>query len=184
MNMPRLRRLMVTLSLLTGLGACAHPSLPPIPPVTYVDIDRYMGDWYVISSIPSYIERHAHNAIESYSRRPDGRIQTEFRYRDGSTDGKLKTLHPVGEVIPDTGNAVWSMQFIWPIKAQYIVAYLDLEYRHVIVARNKRDYVWIMARTPSLSRSEMDGLVQRVADMGYDVSQLRPVPQRWPESAH
>lgn len=33
------------------------------------------------------------------------------------------------------------MQVLWPIKAQYIVAYLKDDYSQVIVARDARDYV-------------------------------------------
>jgi apolipoprotein D and lipocalin family protein len=71
------------------------------------------------------------------------------------------------------------MQFIWPIKADYRIAYLDADYSRTIIARNKRDYVWIMARRPQIPDSEYEELVSAVKDMGYDISQLRRVPQRW-----
>jgi apolipoprotein D and lipocalin family protein len=74
------------------------------------------------------------------------------------------------------------MQFIWPIKAEYIIAYLDDEYQHTIIARNARDYVWIMARTPQVSDADYRKLVQFCADIGYDTTKIQQVPQRWPES--
>ncbi len=153
-----------------------------MPTVEQVDLRRYQGDWYVIAAIPSYLERHAYNAIESYSLRADGKIQTTFRYRNGSFTAPVKTMRPVGTVRPGTGQAVWGMQFIWPISAEYLVVYLDPGYQTVIVGRNKRDYVWIMARTPTLPEPEYEHLVERVAALGYDVGKLRKVPQRWPES--
>lgn len=162
---------------LAGCGADA-----PMPHVAHVDLQRYMGPWYVIASIPSFFERRAYDAVESYAWRPDGTIQTTFRYRDGSFDAPVKTMRPVGTVQPGTGQAVWGMQFIWPIKAEYIVAYLDPDYQTVIVARSKRDYVWIMSRTPSLAPQAYQQLVQRVAALGYDTSKLRKVPQQWPPS--
>lgn len=157
------------------LSACAEQS--PIAPVPHVDVQRYMGDWYVIAAIPTYFERHAFDAVESYALRPDGRIQTTFTYREGAPDGKLKTMHATGFVHADAGNAVWGMQFLWPIKAEYIIAWLDPDYRTVIVARNKRDYVWIMARTPTVSEQQYQSLVTKVAAMGYDTHRLRRVPQ-------
>ena len=163
-----------------SLAGCAAGT--PMPPVAHVDVSRFMGDWYVIASIPSYPERDAFNAIESYRLLPDGRIQTTFRYRKGSFDSKLKTMHPVGTVQADTGNAIWGMQFIWPIKAEYVIAYLDPDYQTVVVGRSKRDYVWIMARTPAISDAAYEQLVQRVIALGYDVGKLRKVPQRWPEA--
>lgn len=171
--------------LLQGVVAAALVALPltgcadqaPIVPVRHVDVQRYMGDWYVIAAIPTYFERHAYHAVESYALRPDGRIQTTFTYRDGTPDGKLKTMHATGFVHADSGNAVWGMQFLWPIKAEYIIAWLDPDYRAVIVARNKRDYVWIMARSPTIPESQYDLLVAHVAAMGYDTRRLRKVPQ-------
>jgi apolipoprotein D and lipocalin family protein len=167
-------------ALVALLSGCSTPT--PMPPVAYVDLDRFMGDWYVIASIPTRMERNACNAIESYRLREDGRIQTTFRYRDASADGKLKTMHPVGTVRPDTNNAVWGMQFIWPIQAEYVIAYLDEDYREVIVGRSKRDYVWIMARGPDMADADYNRLVARVAALGYATTDLRRVPQVWPET--
>lgn len=167
--------LAVWLSVLSVAG-CAAPS--PVTPVPHVDIPRYMGDWYVIASIPSRQEKGAVNAVESYTLKPDGTIQTTFRFRRDSATGEMKTMHATGFVREGTSNAVWGMQFIWPIKAQYIIAWLDPDYRTVIVARNKRDYVWIMARAPHIADADYRALVSRVAGMGYDVSALHKVPQQ------
>ncbi len=156
-------------------AACSSPAA--MPPVAHVDLPRFMGDWYVIAHIPSWPERDAYDAVESYALRDDGRIQTTFRYRDGSFDEPIKTMTPIGTVRPDTGNAVWGMQFIWPIQAEYVIAYLDDDYRTTIVGRSKRDYVWIMARSPRLDDAEYAGLVERVAALGYDTGKLRRVPR-------
>lgn len=153
-----------------------------MPTVARVDLQRYQGDWYVIAAIPSYLERHAYNAVESYSLGADGKMQTTFRYRNGSFTAPVKTMHPVGTIRPGTGNTIWAMEFIWPIKAEYLVVYLDPDYQTVIVGRSKRDYVWIMARTPALPEPAYEQLVERVAALGYDVGKLRKVPQHWPES--
>jgi apolipoprotein D and lipocalin family protein len=152
--------------------------LKPVPPVAHVDLPRFMGAWYVIGNVPSYVERNAYQAIESYALRPDGRIQTTFHYRNKSFDAPLKTMRPVGTVVPDTGNAVWGMQFIWPIKAEYVISYLNEDYTQTIVARSKRDYAWIMARTPTISDSDYAADVERLKEMGYDLTKLRRVPQQ------
>jgi apolipoprotein D and lipocalin family protein len=161
-----------------GVCGCAHSAMKPITPVPEVVLSRFVGDWYVIAHIPSFVERHAYDAVESYAVRPDGRIQTTFRYRNKSFDAPLKTMRPVGTIKPGTGNAVWGMQFIWPIKAQYIVAYLDPSYTETIIARDARDYAWIMARTPRISDDAMAADVERLRQMGYDTSKLRRVPQQ------
>lgn len=161
---------------LLGVGCSSHDTRP-LPHAASVEIPRFMGDWYVIAHIPSYPERDAYDAVESYRLRPDGRIQTTFTYRRGSLDAPLKTMHPIGRVEKQGNGAVWGMQFIWPIQAEYIIAWLDEGYSQTIVARSKRDYVWYMARSPQVSEEEYRQAVQRIGAMGYDVNRLRRVPQ-------
>lgn len=38
--------------------------LPPITPVAHVDLPRFMGDWYVIATIPTRFEKNAYDAVE------------------------------------------------------------------------------------------------------------------------
>lgn len=161
-----------------GLYAAGRDRPPTIPPVAHVDLLRFMGDWYVIAHIPTFIERDAYDAVESYALREDGRIQTTYRQRRGGFDAPLKTMRPVGTVRPGTGNAVWGMQFVWPIKAEYVIVDLDPDYTRTIIGRSDRDYAWIMARTPTLPDEEYAALVARLADLGYDTAKLRKVPQR------
>jgi apolipoprotein D and lipocalin family protein len=161
------------------LAGCRTVQHPPLPTVAHVDLPRFMGDWYVIASIPTRIEVGAHNAIESYRLAPDGTIATTFTFRAGAFDGKPKRYTPRGFVQADGSNAVWGMQFIWPIKAEYRIAYIDEAYSRTVIARTRRDYVWIMARTPKIPEAEYQQLLGFVAGLGYDVSKIDRVPQSW-----
>src|SRR5688572_25926177 len=49
------------------VAGCAVSSNTTIRPVPQVDLERFMGDWYVIGNIPTRPERNAFNAIESYT---------------------------------------------------------------------------------------------------------------------
>ena len=170
---------------LAALSATALASdMAPIRPVAHVDLPRFMGTWYVIASIPSFIEKKAYNGVEAYQLQPNGTVETSFRYRKNSFNDPVKTIHSTGYVTPGSGNAVWGIQLIWPLKEQYLVAYLDNNYSETIVARDKRDYVWIMARTPTITQADYDALVARVQQLGYQVSDIRKMPQAWPETAH
>ncbi|KRD30424.1 hypothetical protein ASE35_17020 [Lysobacter sp. Root916] len=169
--------------ILASLIAGCSGNVRPITPVAEVDLDRFMGDWYVIAHIPSRPEREAYNAIENYRRADDGKILTRFRYRDGGYDRPVETMHPVGTVKAGTGNAVWGMQFIWPIQAEYVVVYLSPDYSQTIIGRSKRDYAWIMARTPSISEPDYQRHLARLRELGYRLDDLRKVPQTWPEPA-
>lgn len=167
--------------LLAAVAGCASGSPPPMPTVSSVDLPRFMGRWYVIGNIPTRIEREAYNAVETYTRAPDSTIDTVFTMRKGSFDGPLKTYNPKGFVVDSNSNALWGMQFIWPIKADYRIIYLSPDYSTTVIGRQKRDYVWIMARTPQIPDAEYESLLRFVATQGYDTSLVRKVPQRWPE---
>lgn len=167
------------LPLALALGACQSVALPPIKTVAHVDLPRFMGDWYVIASIPTFIERGAYNAIESYRLNADGSIATTFTFRQGGFDGEPKRYTPTGYVFDTESNAVWGMQFLWPIKADYRVVYLDPDYTQTIIGRDKRDYVWIMARQPALPAADYARLLALLAEQGYDVSKIQRVPQQW-----
>lgn len=163
-----------------GLTGCAGaPSREPIKTVEYVDLQRFMGDWYVIASIPTFIERGAHNAVEGYRIDEDGSIATTFTFRKDGFDGKLKTYTPRGFVIDRKSNAVWGMQFIWPIKADYRIVWLNEAYTQTVIGRDKRDYVWIMARQPTIPDADYRRMVDFLAEQGYDSSKIQKVPQSW-----
>lgn len=176
--MSRRRNLLLSL-LLSALGlAGCRDDHPPLPLAANVDLERFMGDWHVIANIPTLIERDAYGAVESYRLADDGTVETTFTFRKGGFDGDLKTYTPRGFVVPGTGNAVWGMQFVWPVKADYRIVWLDDDYSQVVIGREARDYVWIMARTPTIADADYERIVAFVAQQGYDVSKVRRVPQR------
>ncbi len=166
---------LVFLLILTGCGT----NMPELEPVEYVDLPRFMGRWYVIANIPTFLEKGAHNAVEEYELNDDGTVATTFTFRDGSFDGDLESFTPKGFVRDDPSNAIWGMRFIWPIKADYRIIYLDQEYSVTVIGRNKRDYVWLMAREPQISDETYDRLIDFIASVGYDVSKVQKVPQQW-----
>ena len=149
--------------------------------VDYVNLEKFMGDWYVVANMPTYFERNAHNAVETYALNSAGDIETTFTFRAGAFDGPLKTFHPKGFIKDKQSNALWKMQFIWPIKADYRIVYLSADYDQVIIGRRARDYVWVMARTPEISGADLKLLADRVKSLGYDIEKLVKVPQHWPQ---
>ncbi len=88
-------------------------------------------------------------------------------------------MEPVGTIRNADTNAEWGMQFIWPIQAEYLITYIAEDYSATIVSRSKRDYVWIIAREPQIPDAEYEKLVSIVEAQGYDMSELRKVPQQW-----
>lgn len=160
------------------LAGCQHQQ--PLKTVDYVDIKRFMGDWYVIANIPTFLEKNAYNPVESYRLDKDGSIATTFSFNAGSFDGEKKVYNPRGFILNTTTNAEWGMQFVWPIKADYRIVYLDENYQHTVIGRNNLDYVWIMARQPKISEKMMQQLTLLVSSLGYDSELLEFAPHQMP----
>lgn len=162
--------------LAVSMAACT--SGPPIHTVNAVDIEQFMGDWYVIASIPTFIEKDAYNAIESYRLADDGTIATTFSFNKGSFEGPRKVYRPRGFIQDKQSNAVWGMQFVWPFKAEYRIIYLTEDYSQTVIGRTKRDYVWIMARKPLIPEDDYNRILDFLREEGYDLGKLRKVPQQ------
>lgn len=177
-----MRALLIAATALLAACASAPKGASPLPRAEAVDIDRFMGDWYVIAHAPTPPERDAFNAVERYALCDDGRVATVFRFRERGFDGQREILRPTGFPDAESGFAEWGMQFLWPFRAEYIVAWLDNDYQSTIIARSARDYVWLMHREPAMPPQAVEAALQRIADMGYERSALRMVPQRWPEA--
>ena len=169
-------------AVLVALGACR--SYPPLPTVEHVDLQRFMGDWYVIAHIPASSEAEAYNAVESYQLESDGTIATTYAFRDGGFDSEFVVMQPSAVVRDLISNATWGMQFFWPLRFEYLITFLDPEYETTIIARSARDYAWIMARRSDVDEATYGTLVDALREQGYDTSRLRRVPQRWPDPAH
>jgi apolipoprotein D and lipocalin family protein len=164
------------LAALVLAAGCQSMPMPPLPLAQSVDIDRFMGDWYVIAATPTWIDWGAEDAVESYRREADGSIAVTYTFR-GEPGGELKTYQPRGFIEPGSGNAVWGMQFVWPFRADYRIAWLAPDYSRVVVAREKRDYAWIMARRPSLPDAQVEEMFAFLRANGYDTATLRRMPQ-------
>lgn len=174
-----MRSLTVLLTAFVSI-ACSHTPTAPLTRAENVNINRFMGNWYVIANIPTFIEKGAHNAIESYSLNKDGSIATRFSFYKDSFDGELKLYEPTGYV-SKTDNSLWGMQFIWPFKAEYVITYLSADYQHTIIGRSARDYLWIMSREPVMDEKSYKELIEFSAVMGYNTDLIEKVPQQWPE---
>ena len=175
-KMIRFAGLPVMVAALSVLFGCS--TLQPMPTVAQVDLERFMGDWYVIAHIPTFIEKTAHNAVESYRLNDDGTIAVTFTINKDALDGPQKVYTAKGFVRDQQTNALWGVQFIWPFKADYRIIYLTDDYAQTVIGRAKRDYLWIMARQPTIPEEDYRQMIDFVKAQGYDITQIRKVPHQ------
>lgn len=161
------------------LLSCSSTQTPPLKTVEAVDIPRFMGKWYVIASIPTFLEKGAHNAIEVYTwNEKHQRIDVDFTFNKNSFDGEKKHLPQKAFIYNQKTKAEWRIQLFWPLKFPYLVIDLAQDYSYTIISVPDRDYVWIMARTPKMDESLYQKLLTQLKAQHFETSLIQKVPQR------
>jgi apolipoprotein D and lipocalin family protein len=165
------------LAFLATLLACQTAN-PPLNVVNEVDLDRYVGRWYEIASFPQRFQRGCVATTANYTLRDDGRIRVENECRDVAFDGALRRAEGVAWVAdPRSSQAKLKVQFFWPFRGDYWIIELDPDYRHAVVGHPSRDYLWILARTPTMDAADYAALLARIEAHGYDLARLKATPQ-------
>lgn len=147
--------------------------------VAYVDIPRYMGDWYVIAVIPNIIEKNAVNSIESYSLNEDGTIAVRYTYHKGSPQGKKKLMRPKGRIYDTKTNAEWRMRVFWPFWAKFLIIDLAEDYRYTVIGVPSRKLLWIMSSAPQMADEDYAFILKKLEKQDYDIDRIKKVPQIW-----
>lgn len=169
----------LTIGLITMLTAADTQTEQTL--VDYVDLEKFMGDWYVIANIPTPFEKGAVNAIENYKWNEEKQIvEVTFDYRKGSPDGKPKHMTQKGFIYNKETNAEWRVQPLWPLKLGYLIIDLADDYSYTVIGVPSRKYLWIMARESSLSDSVYQAILGKVEKQGYALDKIQKVPQIWP----
>ena len=169
--------------LLAGAGCLASQGVGPnadrpLERVDAVDLERFAGDWFVLEHIGLEPESEAHDEVETYTLREDGRIDVALRFRDGAFDGPERRMSQLAWVHDPATNAEWRIRPFWPLALSYLIIDLDGDYAWTVVGHPSKRWVWIMAREPRLDAETLSGIRGRLAEQGYDVTRLRRVPQR------
>ena len=160
---------------LTGCGGTKFTQT-----ASYVDMNRYLGKWYVISARGIFVEKEAYNATETYTWNEEkNRIDVDFRMRKGSFDGEEKVYPQKAWVHNTETNAHLKVQFFWPLKFDYLVLDIDPDYQWVAVGVPSQRYLWVMARKPEIPDVKLEEILTRIDSIGYSTNDMRRVPQRW-----
>ena len=172
-----MRNLIFPLILALALTGCASRQTQPLETVPFVDLERYMGQWYVIANIPYFGERGNVAGRAIYQMRDDGRMDDIYLYRKRDFDQPERRLEGIAWVVDQDTQARWKVRFYWPFTFDYYIVDLDPDYQWTLVGHPSRRYAWIMAREPRIDDALYQQLLARLAELQFDADALRKVPQ-------
>jgi len=145
--------------------------------VASVDLDRYMGRWYVISHTPYFLEKGKVASYDTYARRPDGKLTNNFTFREKTVDGPEKTWEGTARIIEPVSNAIWKVSFIWPVSVTYKILALDPAYRWAVVGTNDGGLLWVLGRERQLPADTYAAILADLKARGLSADTLELVPQ-------
>lgn len=169
-------------ALCTSAIAASAPA-NPLSAVTALDVPRYMGTWFEIAKYPNWFQKKCvRNTQALYAPMADGTVQVTNRCTtaDGSISEAVGAARQVGGVgspkLKVRFAPAW-LSFLPAVWGDYWVIDLDPQYQLVAVSEPKREYLWILARTPTVSPKVYAELLTRLEQMGFDLRKLEVSPQ-------
>jgi apolipoprotein D and lipocalin family protein len=158
------------------ITSCSKETMPNQTLAKHVNLDRFMGKWYVHGHTPTFMDKQAFNATEAYKLETDGTIRTTYQYNKDSLDGKLKTYKPVGKVYDSETNAEWRMKFFGIFNAPYYILYVDSDYKFTVIGHPNKKLAWVMARSPQIAESTYEKLKKELTSRNYQLLGFRRIP--------
>jgi len=152
-----------------------------VEPVTDFDGERYLGKWYEIARLDHSFERGLSKVSATYSKRDDGGIKVINRgFNEESGEWSEAEGRAYFTQAPDVGAL--KVSFFGPFYGAYNVIALDKDYQWALVCGNNRDYLWILARQPSLTDEILSTLLDTAKTKGFATDKLIFVDHRQPLS--
>jgi apolipoprotein D and lipocalin family protein len=164
--------------------AATPATLPAVATIAVLDVPRYMGTWYEIAKFPNRFQaKCVANTRAQYLAQTDGSVQVlnSCTTTDGSTIDALGKAIQVGAATSPKLQVRFApawLSWLPMVWGDYWVIDLDAEYQLAAVSDAKREYLWVLSRTPQTNAKAYEALLDRLKAQHFDVKKLEPTPQR------
>ena len=162
--------------LLLALGLITMNNVQATETPSSIDLQRYMGRWYVIANIPYFPERGKVATYDEYILRQDGRIDNIYGFKK-AFGKKEKQWKAIATVTPDTGNKKWTIKFFGLLNADYEILEIAPDYSWAIIGHPKREMGWVFSRDPKMTDELYESLLKKFEKYDYKSTDFKRVPQ-------
>ncbi len=148
----------------------------PLNTVEHVDLNRYLGKWYEIASIPQFFQRQCVRDSSAEYQLRDSAISVTNRCT--TNKGDLSVAEGQARVVDAASNAKLEVTFVklfgwrYLLGGDYWVIDLAADYRYAVVGHPTRKYAWVLAATPQVSALDLSAIEKRLRENGYDTCSL------------
>jgi apolipoprotein D and lipocalin family protein len=172
-----------------GLATIIFAALPThavaadVKPVEKIDLEKYLGAWAEIASIPQFFQRKCvRDTKATYSAADDSLIKVEnvCTRDDGSrekAEGRVRRVDPASPAkLEVTFMELFGEYRFW-VSGSYWVIALDANYQWAVVGHPSRRFGWVLARNQRLSPVALSEIIGRIKSQGYDACEFVITPQ-------
>jgi apolipoprotein D and lipocalin family protein len=147
-----------------------------LPTASYVEVERYIGKWYAITSLPQFFTRSCIAQTAEYEIKSENSISVLNTCI--KKDGNITSITGTATVVNPITNAELEVVFdnfftrLFKVKGDYTIIKLDPDYEYVMVGSKDRKSLWIMSRENTMPKGILQQYVDFAGANGFDVSKL------------
>ena len=158
----------------------------PLTTIAALDVPRYMGRWYEIAKFPNWFQRKCvADTSANYQLLADGSVEVlnQCRQKNGEMQQALGAARQIGPATSPKLQVRFApawlsvLPFVW---GNYWVIDLDERYELVAISEPKREYLWVLSRSPQVEPARYQALLGRLKALGLDTDKLEVTVQRGP----
>ncbi|MFK7954467.1 MAG: lipocalin family protein [Lysobacterales bacterium] len=146
----------------------------PLPTVSKVDLNRYVGQWYAVTSLPQFFTRKcvAQDAVYGLNSRSEISVKNICIKKDGNKTEISGFARATAE------PGVFALKFTSGIagffgaSGDYNIIKLDPDYRYSLIGGKDRQSLWLLARTTDIDKNVLNEYIGAASELGFDVSEL------------
>jgi len=156
----------------------AASDLKPLPTAPFVDVGRYVGKWFVITTLPQFFSKNCLGQTAEYKvLSPNSVSVLNTCYKKNQKTGIIKGKAVITNARTNSELVVTFDSFftkLFNVKGDYNIIFLDPNYEFVIVGSRDRKSLWIMSRKPSMPADILQRYISYSRSIGFDISKLIP----------
>ena len=174
-------------ALLIGLGssqAIAQQGDQTVKTIAALDVPRYLGTWYEIAKFPNWFQKKCvSNTKAVYTAKSDGnlRVLNSCKTAGGEiseAEGLARQIGAKDSPKLEVRFAPEWLSFLPLVWGDYWVVDLDSQYQVAVVSDPRREYLWVLSRTPQMDPKVYADLLQRLKQQQFDIQKLELTSQK------
>lgn len=169
-----------------GIKSASAQDVVPLQAISSLDLEKYAGRWFEVAKYPNRFQSmcitgtNANYRLLVEENEPTVEVTNRCQNQSGSLSEVIGSARPVGKVMQgklqpaklEVAFAPSWLRWLPVVWGNYWVVEIDPAYRWVLVSEPKREFAWILSRTPSLSETDRNAALLAVKKAGLDEKRL------------